>query len=82
MSLPDRNDERYVLGQALLAALAGIMVTIFTVSSISVIPWIYWAFAGLGVGYSRVLLASGATARAPEAQPAMRDFRAAVARVR
>jgi hypothetical protein len=39
------------LGQAVLAVLAGILVTIFTVSSITVIPYIYWAVAGIGVAY-------------------------------
>ncbi|WP_397449718.1 O-antigen ligase family protein [Pseudomonas sp. NA-150] len=48
---PDKDDEERRLGRALLATLAGIMVTIFTVSSISVIPVVYWSVAGLGVAY-------------------------------
>jgi O-antigen ligase len=53
--LPDRNDERYLLGQALLSTQLGILVIIFTVSSITVIPVIYWSVAGLGVAYARML---------------------------
>ncbi|MDP1674935.1 MAG: O-antigen ligase family protein [Burkholderiales bacterium] len=51
----DRNDESYALGQCLLATLLGIMVMIATVSSITVIPVIYWSVAGLGVAYARML---------------------------
>lgn len=54
--LADRNDELYALGRGLLATLLGIMVTIATVSSITVIPVIYWLVAGLGVAYSRTLV--------------------------
>jgi O-antigen ligase len=35
------------LAQALAATLVGILVTIYTVSSISVIPYIYWLVAGI-----------------------------------
>jgi len=54
-SLPDRNDELYLLGQALSATLLGILVIIFTVSSISVVSVIYWSVAGLGIAYARML---------------------------
>lgn len=54
-SLPDRNDERYLLGQALLSTLIGILVIIFTVSSITIIALVYWSIAGLGVAYARML---------------------------
>lgn len=54
-SLADRHDERHLLGRALLATLLGILVIIFTVSSISVIPVIYWSVAGFGVAYARML---------------------------
>jgi O-antigen ligase len=47
----NRDDEIYRLGRALLAALVGILVTIFTVSSITIIPIVYWSVAGLGVAY-------------------------------
>ena len=51
----DKNSELYVLGQALISTLIGIMIIIFTVSSISFIPVVYWSVAGLGVAYSRML---------------------------
>ena len=51
-NLPDRNDEQHTLGSGLLACLVGVMVTIFTVSSISLIPVVYWTVLGLGAGYA------------------------------
>ncbi|MGF0238608.1 O-antigen ligase family protein [Rhodococcus sp. IEGM1300] len=50
-SFPDKDDETRRLGRALFATLAGILVTIVTVSSITVIPIVYWSVAGLGVAY-------------------------------
>ena len=50
--LPDRESEQHTLGSALLACLIGVMVTIFTVSSISLIPVVYWTVLGLGAGYA------------------------------
>lgn len=44
-------DEGRVLGRSLLATLAGIMVTIATVSSILVIPYLYWMVGGLSVAW-------------------------------
>lgn len=51
----DKNDERHLLGRVLMATLIGILVIIFTVSSIIAIPVIYWAVAGLGLAYVRLL---------------------------
>lgn len=53
--LASRNDEMYSLGRGLLATLLGTLLTIATVSSITVIPVIYWSVAGLGVAYARLL---------------------------
>lgn len=53
-SFPDKDDEARRLGRALFATLAGILVTIFTVSSITIIPVVYWSVAGLGVAYVRM----------------------------
>ena len=39
------------LGRALFTILAGLAVIIFTVSSITVIPWVYWTLLGLCVAY-------------------------------
>jgi O-antigen ligase len=44
------------LGRGLLAALTCILVTIFTVSSITIIPTLYYLVAGLAVGYVRTKL--------------------------
>jgi hypothetical protein len=49
--LTPKDHEIYRLGQSILATQAGILVIIFTVSSISVIPIIYWSVAGLCVAY-------------------------------
>ena len=51
---PDKDDEGRRLGRALFATLAGILVTIVTVSSITVIPVVYWSVAGLGVAYAQM----------------------------
>ena len=51
----DKNDERHLLGRALLATLLGILVIIATVSSSAVVSVIYWSVAGLGVSYARML---------------------------
>lgn len=54
-SLPDKDSEEYLLGRALLATLVAILVIIFTVSSITVIPIVYWSVAGLGVAYAQMV---------------------------
>jgi O-antigen ligase len=54
-SIPDKDSEEYLLGRVLLATILAIMVTIFTVSSITIIPIVYWAVAGLGVAYAQML---------------------------
>jgi O-antigen ligase len=51
----DKDDETLRLGRALLATLLGVLVTITTVSSISVIPVVYWSLAGLGVAYMQMV---------------------------
>lgn len=53
-AFPNKDDEMRRLGRALFATLAGILVTIFTVSSITVIPVVYWSVAGLGVAYAQM----------------------------
>jgi O-antigen ligase len=51
-----RHDaDVYLLGQALLATLLAILVMISAVSSITVIPVVYWVVAGLGVAYARLV---------------------------
>jgi len=51
------------VGRGLVAGLVGIAITIATVSSISVIPWLYWTYAGLCVAYVRIVQAE--VVRAP-----------------
>ena len=51
----DRDGELYALGRGLFCALLGILVMIFTTSSIGLIAVIYWAIAGLGMAYARML---------------------------
>jgi len=53
--LPDPDCDERTIAQGLLACLAGTAVTIATVSSISVIPLVYWIVAGLGVGYAAMV---------------------------
>ena len=53
-SFPNKDNEAHRLGRALLATLAGILITIVTVSSITVIPVVYWSVAGLGVAYAQM----------------------------
>jgi O-antigen ligase len=50
-SIRDRNSEERLLGRALVATLLAILVIIFTVSSIAIIPVVYWSVAGLGAAY-------------------------------
>lgn len=54
-SLTDKEDEMYRLGRALLATLIGILIIIATVSSITIIPVVYWSVAGLGVAYAQMV---------------------------
>lgn len=39
----------------LLATLLGILITIFTVSSITFIPVVYWSLAGVAVAYVQMV---------------------------
>lgn len=53
-AFPNKDGEQRRLGRALFATLAGILLTIFTVSSITVIPVVYWSVAGVGVAYMQM----------------------------
>lgn len=64
-----KDDEVLRLGRALLATLVGALVTISTVSSISVIPVVYWSLAGLGAAYIQMMrIADRSSAFKPAAQ--------------
>lgn len=54
-SIRDKNGEEHLLGRVLLATLLSILLTIFMVSSITIIPIIYWSVAGLGVAYAQMV---------------------------
>lgn len=64
-ALPPGEAELHLLGRALLATLAGILTAIATVSSISVIPVVYWSVAGIGFACAELLQAR----RAPQPAP-------------
>lgn len=66
--LADRDGEEYRLGRAMFATLVGIMVIIFTTSSIATIPLVYWTVAGLGAAYSMMLARQRRSAASPEAR--------------
>ncbi|MFT5701015.1 MAG: hypothetical protein ACI8ZB_003903 [Desulforhopalus sp.] len=53
--LSNKDDEMYRLGQTLLGVLVGILLIIFTVSSITIIPFIYWSIAGIGLSYIQLV---------------------------
>lgn len=54
-SISNKDSEEYLLGRVLLATLLAILVIIFTVSSISFVPVVYWSVAGMGVAYSQMV---------------------------
>lgn len=54
-SIPDRDSEEHLLGRVLLATLLAILVIIFTVSSITVIPIMYWSVAAMGLAYAQMV---------------------------
>jgi len=67
-TFPDKDDESLRLGRALLATLAGVLLTITTLSNISVIPVVYWALAGVGVAYIQ-MVRSPKTPSTPKGNP-------------
>jgi O-antigen ligase len=64
-NMAEGNVELHLLGRVLLVTLVGILVILFTTSSISVIPVITWSVAGLGAGYARMIARAKATAILP-----------------
>jgi O-antigen ligase len=54
-SIRDINSEEHLLGRILVATLVAILLIIFTVSSVSIIPIVYWSVAGLGVAYAEMV---------------------------
>lgn len=68
---PDKDDERRLLGRSLLATLIGVLVIIFTVSSITVIPVVYWSLGGLGAAYIQMARRLKHTQTAPLANASL-----------
>ncbi len=54
-----RDQDGDAVGRALIAALVGVLVTIATVSSISVVPTVYWLVLGMCVAYVRLGVSEG-----------------------
>lgn len=54
-SIKTSDQELHQLGRALFATLAGILFIIFTVSSITIIPIVYWSIAGLCMAYIQLV---------------------------
>lgn len=50
----DQKSEVYLCGQSLIATMVAILVTISTVSSIIIVPILYWMIAGLMLSYARI----------------------------
>jgi O-antigen ligase len=71
-AFPDKDNEGRRLGRALLATLVGILITIVTVSSITVIPVVYWSVAGVGVAYAQLARRRRHTSIAVSAQLQLR----------
>jgi O-antigen ligase len=58
LSLRSKAGDVADLGRSLAAAQLAVIVTIGSVSSILVIPWVYWCLTGMLVAYARVVQAS------------------------
>jgi O-antigen ligase len=52
------GDHAVLLGRALLAVLLSIMLAIYTMSSMGVVPIIYWIFLGTSVAYYQMILSN------------------------
>lgn len=54
-ALPESESALRLKARALFATLCGLLVTIFTVSSVGQIPYLYWMLAGLCVAQTRII---------------------------
>jgi len=53
--IADKESEEYLLGRALLSTLIAILFIISTVSSVTLIPIVYWSVAAMGVAYTQMI---------------------------
>jgi hypothetical protein len=61
----DSSFSPFLTARMLIATLLGTLVTIATASSVWLIPWVYWAWIGMAVAYTRMArLKSGGPASA------------------
>lgn len=60
-ALPEADSELKLMARALFATLCGLLATIFTISSVGQIPYLYWILAGLCVAQTRIIRAHVAT---------------------
>jgi len=65
VSLRAGQAEAAVLGRSLVAAQLAVLVIIGSVSSILVIPWLYWCIAGMLLAYARLVHAAAPESRSP-----------------
>jgi hypothetical protein len=56
VAIANGNDEAERISRVLFAAIVGTLLTIATVSSINLIPFVYWILIGVCIGASRVLV--------------------------
>lgn len=59
----ENEHDMHLLGRVLFATLSGILLVIFTVSSVSIVPVVYWSVAGLGVAYTQLVKSEESTKR-------------------
>jgi hypothetical protein len=53
-SSTDSSFSPFLTARMLLATLLGTLVTLATASSVLLIPWVYWAWIGMAVAYTRM----------------------------
>lgn len=61
MKRSPKRSEAHLCGSSLVASLTGVLVTIYGVSTIGVIPILYWSLAGLMLSYSRFTVTFSST---------------------
>jgi hypothetical protein len=70
----DKADERHVLGRSLLATMAGVLVTIATLSPIFFVYPLLWCLTGMAAGFPR-LVTTGKASSTKKATDSDREAR-------
>ena len=68
----NKESDYYILGRSLIASLIGILIVIATLSSIGVVPVMYWIVAGLCEGYRRLAPSEAPNPQANDLAPLSR----------